>query len=124
MDKEDLDRQIKEAVGAHGCWKLQLKEAVAVGRLPWPAEQISRDDQCTFGKWLLALGEDPEIGETRHFQAVTEAHSRFHQAAGYIATCVEKNRPDAAAELLNSGDFQKIADQLGKAIIDWRKSLR
>lgn len=123
MDKVDLDRQIKDAVGAHGCWKLQLKEAVATGKLPWSAEQISQDDQCTFGRWLVKLRQDPEIGDSPYFQAVAQAHSRFHQAAGHIATCVEKNRRDAAAELLSSGDFQKIADRLGKAIIDWRKSL-
>ncbi len=120
----DLDRQIREAMGAHGCWKLQLAESVSSGRLRSPSAHIARDDHCTFGKWLRTLAADPQLSRSAAFQSVVAAHARFHQAAGHIAKCVETDRVEKAAELLNGADFRLISDQLGKAMIDWRQSLR
>lgn len=124
MSMEGLDKQIKDAMGAHGCWKQQLKDAVAHGRLRDPAEHISRDDLCNFGKWLQDLQADPETSSSPEYAAVVAAHARFHKAAGHVAKCVENGLGDTASELLNGPDFQKISASLGKAMIDWRKSLK
>lgn len=121
---EGLEQQIKEAMGAHGCWKQQLKEAVSQGRLRDRAEDIARDDRCSFGKWLHDLRADPEISKSPEYAAVVAAHARFHKAAGHVAKCVENDLRDNASELLNGPDFQKISAALGKAMIEWRESLQ
>ncbi|MEL0437813.1 CZB domain-containing protein [Phycobacter sp. K97] len=121
---EGLERQIKEAMGAHGCWKHRLQEAVSFGRLRDSAEDIARDDRCRFGKWLRDLQDDPEIRTSPEYTAVVAAHARFHEAAGHVAKCLENDRRDAASVLLNGADFQKISAALGKAMIEWRNSLQ
>lgn len=119
-----LAEQIAAAMGAHGCWKLQLKEAVARGMLHCKSDDIARDDMCTFGKWLGDLTAEPEIAGSPEFKNVVLAHRRFHKAAGQIAKCLEARKAEHARTLVNSAEFQLISDQLGKAMIDWRKSLQ
>lgn len=120
----DLAQQIKQAMGSHGCWKLQLSEAVAKGRLSSSSLVISRDDLCTFGKWLRQLSQDPVVANAAEYRLVVEAHARFHKAAGQIARCVENGEVEAAAALLNGSDFQKISDRLTSTMADWRQSLQ
>ncbi len=124
VSMKGLDKQITEAMGAHGCWKQKLKEAVSRGYLRDPAEDIGREDLCNFGKWLKELSKVPEIASTSEFGAVVAAHARFHQAAGHVAKCVEKDLVDKASDLLDGQDFHRISAALGKAMIEWRKSLQ
>ncbi|MGI3167094.1 CZB domain-containing protein [Pseudooceanicola sp. 200-1SW] len=123
MDKLVLDRQIKDAVAAHGAWKSKLNQAVQTGVLPKPARDIAVDDQCAFGKWLHGLRGDSTVSGSAEYGAVVRAHAAFHQLAGAIAAKVETGARDAAEDELSGPRFAQSSAELERAMNRWRLSI-
>lgn len=112
-------KEIREAIGAHGAWKLKLRTAARRGRRDLPVEEICRDDACQFGKWLatkgIGLSKDP------HVPAVREMHTRFHAEAGRIAGLIRNGQDDKAMQALADGSgFIALSFELTDALSDWK----
>ena len=48
--KNDLNTQIKSAIGAHGMWKVRLDQAIEKGSSEYTVAGVQVDNQCAFGK--------------------------------------------------------------------------
>lgn len=99
------------AVAAHANWKLKIS-LLREGRLQEPLDprKIQRDDVCDLGKWIH--GEGVRHAQRPEFQALRDAHSRFHI---YTASLVEKlqsgNRiPES--ELSLGSDYGKLSAEV------------
>jgi len=123
MDKATLERQIGDAIGAHGSWKLKLRRAVATGELPKRASDISCDDQCSFGKWLHGMGKDGPEGAGTYFKSVVEAHAAFHREAGRIARLVETGKRKEAETALDGPAYVTATTTLTRTMNAWRDSV-
>jgi len=79
--------QIDKAIGAHGAWKVKLKQNID-GTLPLIPAEVSVDNRCEFGKWLYSLtgaqASDP------HYKEVLALHKAFYSAAGDVVSKVMK----------------------------------
>ncbi len=123
ISNSTLERQIQEALGAHGAMKQRLRAAVQNGNLPRPAFMISTDHGCKFGKWLFHLKSDDSIARSPHYKAVVTAHAGFHKAAGRIARLVEDGQSDRAAEMLNALGYRQAASKLMTELMAWRRNI-
>lgn len=123
IDKTLLERQIQEAMGAHGAMKQRLRAAVHNGNLPRPARTISADHGCKFGHWLFHLKSDDSIARSPHYKAVVNAHAGFHKAAGRIARLVEDGQFDRAAEMLNALGYRQATSKLMSELMAWRRNI-
>ena len=115
--------QLRAAIAAHGAWKVRLLEAVATGESTADAATTSRDDECTFGRWLHREAT-PEARCSVHFQSVRDVHARFHQTAGRIlrqATTVE--RAQAATAVRHGGELDQLLAGLIGEVNEWRDEL-
>ena len=124
MDNQILDAQIKDAIGAHGMWKVKLKAAVTTGALPKPARDIACDDQCAFGKWLYGLRSDSSVSSQSHYKSVMAKHAQFHKIAGRVAAEVERGNLSAASAILTGSEYGSATDDLVTAMADWKRANR
>lgn len=120
MNQEQVKAQIMEAIGAHGSWKLKLRNAAQNGSLPKPAADIATDNQCAFGKWLYSMQSNPEIANSDQYRKVVTAHAKFHSEAGRIAKLIENGRPDFALKEMDSRAFTEASEILKKEMMTWK----
>jgi len=123
MDTAVLKGQIKDAKEAHESWKVKLRSAIDSGVLPKPARDITMDDQCSFGKWLKSLANDPGVQGNLKYNAVVRAHAAFHRQAGNVASYVERDNQTMARDALTGGAFQEATSRLNAAMDDWLRSI-
>ena len=120
MPLENKTDQIRQAIGAHGAWKLKLRTAANTGRADFSPDDIARDDQCAFGQWLRQI--EPQAASDPHYAAIRERHRRFHQAAGQVAVLIKDGQKDAALAALGDGSaFTMESTQLTNALTDWKR---
>lgn len=109
---------IRDALGAHGAWKLRLKTAVMTGRGDITAAHAACDDRCAFGRWLYG----PDLGEgmktSKPYQVVRRLHAEFHQSAGAVLAAAERGDSTRAEELLGE-DFDRRSEVLKRALMKW-----
>lgn len=122
MTLDDLNDQVRKALGAHAEWKMKLKRAAAKGSLEVPAADVKRDDLCTFGKWLKDIADDPDVKGTEGFESVRAKHAAFHAAAGDVAAKIEAGHTDAASAALNGDAYTGASEQLASALYEWKAS--
>lgn len=121
MGLQNKSEMIRQAIGAHGAWKLKLRTAAKTGRADFSPETIACDDQCEFGKWLGQIA--PNAAGDPHFARVQDLHSRFHLAAGHVASLIKSGDLDAArGELADGSAFARGSAQLTDALNDWKRS--
>lgn len=116
-------RQIDDAIGAHGQWKARLKNVIATGQLDVPLERIALAGQCALGQWLQegAMGDAPSAMDCRN---VLDLHGEFHRVAAKVATlALDGRRSDAQAMLAPTGEFTLISNRLGHAMAAWRATI-
>lgn len=123
IDKDALDRQIQEAMGAHAALKRRLRAAAASGRLTHPSHAISTEHGCKFGHWLFHLKSVAPIARSPHYRAVVTAHAGFHRQAGRVARLIEDGQRDLAEAALNAIGFRKAASLLMSEMMAWRRSI-
>ena len=118
LDVEHIDM----AIGAHGTWKVRIREAIHGGRAIVKPETVRRDDQCDFGKWLLSLA--PEDLATELGSAVRGLHTRFHQeVARILALALEGKGKEAEQALGRTGSFASLSSDLTQAMLNWKQAL-
>lgn len=123
MDYSEVEENVKKALGAHGQWKMKLRHAVEIGRLPKPAKDIACDDQCGLGLWLVGMRTDPS-SNTQEYQAVVKAHAHFHKEAGKVAALVEAGDKARASTELDGPAYAMATDMLKKTLINMRRQAR
>lgn len=109
---------IRDAMGAHGAWKLRLKTAVMTGRGDITAAHARCDDRCAFGRWLYGpdLGED--LKRSKPYQVVRRLHAEFHESAGAILAAAEQG-DSVTAEAILADDFDTRSEVLKRALVKW-----
>lgn len=118
MSDDQMRAAIREAIGAHGAWKLRLKTAVATGRGEISAETARCDDRCAFGQWLRSDRIDAATREGKPYRVIRRLHAEFHAAAGEVLAAVERGDSDAAHAVLE-GPFSDRTATLKTALTKW-----
>lgn len=117
----DLDHIVK-AIGAHGAWKLRLREAIHTGRTDWQVDTVRRDDACDFGKWLAKLPAG--VKRSTEGEEVFSYHTRFHELVAGILEQVKAGKTEQAAKAIGEGsEFTELSSRLTRAMMAWRDSL-
>lgn len=88
------------AVTQHVLWKTSLRTAIEQ-RKSVDAAVIGANDRCELGLWLKGEGK-ARYGVSQNFAALEDAHTRFHNVAGQVAT------------LINGGDYEAAQALIGK----------
>lgn len=114
-------REINKAIGAHGVWKVRLREAIESGASDYHPETVSADAACDFGKWLYAIPSAERPAE--FWEKVHKVHARFHQEAGKILKlALEGRRDDALAAVTDlRGDFVTTSIEMTAILSEWKK---
>lgn len=123
LDKAEIAAAIREAIGAHGQWKLKLKMAVRTGTTDITPQIAGCDDACTFGKWLYDGIRDPEIRSGMPFKVVRRLHGEFHATAGEVLRLAVSGQDAKAGEVLES-EFTQRSDKLRSALMKWLGEVR
>ncbi len=123
MDTAQMERELRDALGAHGVWKLKLRTAVNTGKSDTDAATAGRDDCCQFGKWLYGPSIDSETKAGKPYEVITRLHAEFHQTAGRVLEMATSGNKDRATDLLNT-DFSAKSSKLTMAIAKWRAELK
>jgi chemoreceptor zinc-binding protein len=114
--------EIGKAIGAHGLWKVRLRDAIAAGSSEMTPAQIEADNLCDFGKWLHRL-TDPDT-RSAHYATVHSLHAAFHQeAAKILRLALTGSKTEASQALQVGGAFANASAALTRAMIDWRKAV-
>lgn len=114
-------REINKAIGAHGVWKVRLREAIETGTSDYRPETVAADSACDFGTWFYAI---PATERPKEFwEQVQKVHARFHQEAGRILKlALEGKRDDALATMTDlRGEFVTTSIELTTILSDWKK---
>ncbi len=113
---------IDKAIGAHGTWKLRLKEAILAGSSALSAEVVRRDDACEFGKWFHALPQAER--STVEGRTVQSLHAEFHKiVASILELALAAKKREAEKELENGSKFAELSASLTRAMMTWKDSL-
>lgn len=119
---QTIDTEIKEAIRAHGAWKMRLRSAVQTQERDLPVDAICSDSACRFGKWLSEIA-GKHTGDA-HYETVRVLHKEFHHHAGDIAKMIRDGQDDRArTALADSGQFLAKSSELTRALSSWRRSL-
>lgn len=123
MDTETTAAAIREAIRAHGAWKLQFRKAARTGNLPAPVQTIAADDQCAFGQLLQALA--PQFENDADYRTIRAMHADFHANAGKLAQHIVAGDTERVSfELCEGGAFERRSLALSARLADWRIKLK
>ncbi len=115
-------RELDDAIGAHGRWKTNLKNAIATGKIETSIETIRVDNQCTFGKWLYGGTLTPKDKASSHYGIVKNLHAEFHKTAACVAElAVTGKKAEAEKMMALGGEFASISSKLTRAMMDWKE---
>jgi hypothetical protein len=119
MSVPSIADEIKNAMGAHGAWKLKLRTAISTGRSDFKPAQVRCDDGCAFGQWLHGSGIDRETKQGMPYKVVRRLHAEFHQCAGDVLAMAIADQKDKALALLE-GEYTERSEKLVRALTKWR----
>ncbi len=118
MNKEEIDN----AIGAHGSWKVRLKDAIETGRSDIPVETIRKDNNCQFGKWLYGGTLSAADKTSANYTKVRELHAEFHKAAARVTElALAGQKTEADKMMTRGGEFAAVSSRLTSAMMDWKK---
>ena len=110
-------QQINLAIGAHGQWKIRLRQAIEQGHCEQTVDEVQCDDHCVFGKWLYALPESQQGGD---WQRVREFHATFHREAATVLALALGGKKAEAEQALGAGSkYSQASLLLTTAMLDW-----
>ena len=113
---------LRSAVHTHITWLIDLVDSVVDGKTIDP-ETIRRDDRCRIGEWIH--GEGRKFDGRPEFEALREAHARFHTcAASAVALARDGNRREALERLDDGGSCGLLSHRLLEAFCDFYSVLR
>jgi hypothetical protein len=115
--------EIHNAILAHSVWKSMLLAAVEIGRSDLTLANVLREDQCDFGRWLLALPADGPMAQSEHFRRVRLLHTEFHACAGEVLLACREGDQEGARALMSEGShFMAASRALTQALREWDES--
>ncbi len=123
MNAESMERELRNALAAHGVWKRKLRAAIETGRSMIDPAIAHRDDCCPFGKWLNGPTIAPQIRESESYRRVARLHREFHEAAGNVLELVARGEREQADAFLGS-TFALSSSRLTMAMTRWHRELR
>ena len=95
-------KEINDAIGAHGMWKMRLRTAIAAGVGDITSADAGCDDKCAFGKWIHGPSIDAATRAGMPYQVIRRLHAEFHQAAGQVLARVERGDRKGATDLFDA----------------------
>ena len=111
-------KEIAKAIGTHGMWKQQLKQAVETGKSELRVETVRSGNECEFGRWLQSLPAG--IQQSEHWKKVQKSHAEFHiEAARVLGLALSGRKGDAEKALDSNGRFSDLSSNLTKAMMSW-----
>lgn len=114
--------EIKNAIAAHGQWKMRLQSMIDSGTVEISVDIIKVDNQCAFGKWLYASAGKIDAEHMEYYNRVLKLHANFHEMAGQVAQQVLSGKLDDAKRMLQ-GEYQRASAKLTIEMMNWQKSL-
>lgn len=116
----DILEQIDKAIGAHGAWKVKLRQNID-GTLSLNPAEVSVDNRCDFGKWLYSLTGGQTFGP--HYKEVLTMHAAFHKAAADVVMKVQKgDKAGAEASIGLNGDYASASSKLTAKMMEWKRA--
>ena len=122
MNAQDITKEINNAIGAHGAWKLRLKTAVQTGSSQATPQQVRCDKSCAFGTWLHDDKIDDRTKGGMPYRVIKRLHAEFHDCASRVIAHASAGRKSEAANLLD-GEFAQRSERLTVALNKWRSEL-
>ena len=119
MSGNNLAVQIKEAIGAHGAWKLKLKTAINVGYSEYAPKDVRCNDKCRFGQWLHSPDISDEIRTSTPYRVIDRLHSEFHECAANVLELATSGQPVDALKMLD-GEFTLKSEKLVRGLQKWK----
>jgi len=118
-------RELDDAIGAHGRWKTNLKNAIATGSIDTSVETIRVNNQCAFGKWLYGATLTPKDKTSSHYRTVKDLHAEFHKTAARVAElAVTGKKVEAEKMMALGGEFASISSKLTRAMMEWKEATK
>jgi hypothetical protein len=122
MTQDEIERQILDAIDAHGAWKTRLRRAARDGAADFDAAELARDDTCAFGQWLCSI-ERGTVAPGR-IERIKKMHRAFHAEAGRVAALIQGGRMPEAREAFDIGSpFMERSATLIDELSVWRVGL-
>jgi hypothetical protein len=118
MDARELERGIRNAIGAHGAWKMKLNTAIKHGHSDKSPEQLRDCTACEFGQWIGGPQFDGQIRSGKPYYVVSQLHKKFHEAAADVLEHAVKG-DRAGAEKLMETEFKQRSEVLKRALMKW-----
>ncbi len=119
MPDNNLIKQINDAIGAHGSWKIKLRTAINKGHSTQSVEDVRCDDKCAFGKWLHGSEIDPQTRTGVPYSVIKRLHAEFHICAADVLKRATSGDTSGAVELLE-GDFSAKSEKLVRGLRKWK----
>ena len=113
-----LAEEIKKAIGAHGMWKMRLQSAIDTAKSEFTAENVCRDNQCDFGRWLYRAEIPAAEKSGPHYEKVRCLHAEFHKKAAEVLKVAVTGKKEEAKNLMaTNSPFAVVSGQLTFAMI-------
>jgi hypothetical protein len=122
MRTQNMIKEINDAIGAHGMWKMRLRTAINSGAGDVHSSTARCDDKCAFGKWLYGPTLDAETRAGKPYQVIRRLHAEFHQIAGDVLASVE-NGNRSVAEQTFTGAYVEKSERLVLGLTKWKGEL-
>ncbi|HQY57821.1 MAG: CZB domain-containing protein [Nitrospira sp.] len=117
----NIIEQIDKAIGAHGAWKVKLRQNID-GTLALVPAEVGVDNRCEFGKWLYSLTGTPTATDP-YYKEILELHKSFHKIAATVVTKVQSgDKPGAEASIGLKGDYTIASSKLTAKMVEWKKT--
>lgn len=122
MSNASMIKEITNAIGAHGAWKMRLRTAISLGTSEMQPGHVRCDDRCDFGKWIHGSSIDVQTRAGKPYEVVTRLHREFHHtAANVLEHALNKNK--AQAEHIMQNEFTERSEKLVRALTKWKGEL-
>ena len=118
MSNDGMREAIRDALGAHGAWKLRLKTAAVTGRGDITSDHARCDDRCAFGRWLYSDTLSAGQRADKPYQVVRRLHAEFHETAADVLAAAEHGDKQKAQTILGS-EFEFRSEILKRALVKW-----
>ena len=122
MRTQNMIKEINDAIGAHGMWKMRLRTAISSGAGDVHSSTARCDDKCAFGKWLYGPTLDADTRAGKTYQVIRRLHAEFHQLAGDVLANVEKGNQNGAEQIF-TGPYVEKSERLVLGLTKWKGEL-
>jgi hypothetical protein len=118
-----FSEEISQAISAHGRWKQKLRTAIEEGECESTPEKVSKDNNCSFGKWLHER-INPEAKNSPYYTEIVYLHAEFHKEAGAILKfALAGDKEEAEIRIKLGSKFSKTSSLLTSKMKEWQESL-